>query len=126
RPHLLRRLETPSDCSQVFDEAGEGMLAVLGAKHRRRMDRRGGLDSRWQREKLAAPARDAKLPPEHGLRRGRAETTEDPRFDEADFGFPPVSARGDLGGVRLLVKPDLAGGPPLEMLHRIREIHDLT
>src|SRR5690606_16971004 len=35
----------------------------------------------------------------------------------------PWAARRDLPGVRLLVKPPLAGGLPLEVLHRIGDVN---
>ena len=66
---------------------------------------------------------DAELPPEERLRSRRTETDEHARLDDRELGVEPRPARGELGGVRLVVDTTLAARLPLEVLHRIRDVH---
>ena len=85
----------------------------------------GGHHQRRERrfDEGAAFGRDLELPAEKRLGRGRAETDDHARLDHGNFGVEPGTAGGDFARVRLLVDPALAARLPLEVLHRVRQIH---
>ena len=75
-----------------------------------------------QVQQLAAVLRDAEVPSEEGLRRGRAEQDKDPWLDDRELGFEPRAAGSHLGPVRLLVDAALPASLPLEVLHGVRDV----
>ena len=86
------------------------------------MQRRQRLDPERQRHEPAPVTGHAERAPKDRLRGRRAETAQDFGVDQRDLRLPPRAARVHLGSRRLLVQPNLARRPPLEVLHRVGEV----
>ena len=87
------------------------------------MDGRGALHAVDQLEEIAPLLGDPELGSEHRLGRRGAEAAQDLRLHDRQLLGPPLPARRDLLGVRLLVQADLPLRLPLEVLHRVRHVH---
>src|SRR5690348_14570961 len=88
--------------------------------HRRDDER---LVAPWAQH-LSARLRDAKRLAEERLRRRRAKADDDAWLEDRELGLEPRVTGADLGVVRLLVDAALARPTlPLEVLHRVRDVH---
>src|SRR5207245_833898 len=127
RKHSM--LEQRRNVSEVADEevhfSMPGLL-VRRAKNGRGMHR--GHDGAHQLvlQDLAAHLRDLERLPQQRLRSRRAETDQHIGFQHRELSLEPWAAGGDLAGVGFLVEPQLPSRRPLEVLHDVRDVHQLA
>ena len=83
-------------------------------------------DARRQRrpvERFAAARGDRHRAAEDGLRRRRAHAHDDVRLHRGELRLEPAVTRTDLDEIRLRMQAPLAARLPLEVLHRVRDVH---
>src|SRR5262245_14278475 len=87
------------------------------------MDRHDHSSGGRTRQDLPAMLRQLERRAENRLRRGASKTDDDRRLDGAQLDIEPRTARLDLRPARLLVDTALSTWFPLEVFHRIGDIH---
>ena len=71
---------------------------------------------------MAALFADFEFGSEQGLRCGRAETNDDVRLYQTDFGFQPGTAGSDLARIGFFVNAAFTAWFPFEMLDDIGDV----
>lgn len=116
--------------SQIVDEQPFGSLSLAArrAEHGRRMHCGEHRVRPWRFDGDSALLHDAEGRAEERLCGDGSETKHDRRSDDGDLLLEPRKTRAHLGGIRGLVQSPNAAGVscPLEVLHRVGEIHILT
>ena len=90
------------------------------------MDGRHHVGCERRRDQLPALLGHLEGRRDERLRRGRSEAHHDLWFEDPDLRVEPEPARRDLAPVRLFVQTSLAGRAPLEVLHRVGQVHGVA
>ena len=87
------------------------------------MDRRNKRFCPRHREHFSVLFRHAKTSSHQRLRRGCSESHDDLRLDDLQFRIEPRAIRRNLARVGFLMQSTFAHGLPLEVLHRVGDVH---
>jgi len=113
------------NCNQVFNERFVIQLAlsrVGRTQDRRRVDCSGDSVRRRTRKESAALLKKAVVRPDDRAGSRGAQTNDQLRPDDGEFGLEPGFAGSDLGGRRSLVNSPLAALLELKVLHGVGEV----